>query len=267
MKAVTCLFEIRPKEKNEITRLAIGFNSMIDRIEKLITKNYESQLMKQEAQISALQSQINPHFLYNTLAVIDGMALKNDQKEIAEVSELLGDIFRYSTSGLETATISDELAQTRKYLQIQQYRKKDNLEFEIIADESVGDNVVPKLLLQPIVENAIIHGLDMRRGLGRISVEVKAKEETIIIAINDNGMGMDEETLNTLVKSLEIEEDMQYYFGDRKIKSIGLSNVHNRIRNYFGPDYGMSLSSRKKYGTFVELRLPRIDNDNLGGSL
>ncbi len=247
--------------RNEIAKLAQGFNTMIDRIEKLITRNYETQLMKQEAQISALQSQINPHFLYNTLAVIDGMALKNSQRDIAEVSQLLADIFRYSTSGTEMATIEEELLQTKKYLQIQKYRKGTKLSFDIMKFDGVKDNLLPKLIIQPIVENAIVHGIDKKRAGGHIIIEIKANKDKILIIINDNGVGMDDETLDRLRNSMKEKENMEHYWSNKVSHHIGLINVNNRIKSYYGDDFGIEIISKKNYGTYIEISIPRCDID------
>lgn len=248
--------------ENEVAKLALGFNSMIEQIDVLIKKNYESQLMKQEAQISALQSQINPHFLYNTLAVIDGMALKNGQTDIAEVSQVLGDIFRYSTGGNELATIEEELIQTGKYLQIYKFRKGHKLTFDIHIDPEVKDYLLPKLLIQPLVENAIIHGIDEKRDGGHIRIEAKGYKDKIKLNINDDGIGMDEEALNTLREKVIKEENLRTYWHNKGEHHIGLANVNNRIKNHYGEAYGLQINSKKTLGTFIEITIPRQDRNN-----
>lgn len=250
------------KGKNEVAKLALGFNSMIERIDILIKKNYESQLMKQEAQINALQAQINPHFLYNTLAVIDGMALKSGQSDIAEVSQVLGDIFRYSTSGNELATIEEELIQTGKYLKIHKFRKGNKLTFDIDMDPAVKHYLLPKLLIQPLVENAINHGVDKKKDGGHIRIEAKGYKDKIKLNINDDGIGMDEKALVALRERVHQEEDLKIYWNNKGEHHIGLANVNNRIKNHYGEAYGLQINSKETLGTFIEITIPRQDGNN-----
>ena len=246
-----------PVGNNEITHLAYSFNRMAERIDYLIHQVYEFRLMKQESEIRALHAQINPHFLYNTLTLIDGVALQNGQKEIAEIVQILADIFRYSTSGDDYATLEEELYQVRQYLTIQTLRSGGKFHYAIDADESVMQCVVPKLLLQPIVENAIKHGLDKKREQSFLSIHAVAEgTDGVRITVRDNGSGMDEAQIRLVREQLDTA-DMKDYWADEEESHIGIRNVHNRIRNSYGEAWGLTVNSIDGIGSEVVLRIGR----------
>jgi two-component system sensor histidine kinase YesM len=248
---------VKLRGQNEITELAASFDKMAARIETLINEVYESRLMKQEAEIKALHAQINPHFLYNTLALIDGMALQNGQTAIAEVTQILSDIFRYSTSGQDQAQLKEELYQSEQYLKIHALRHRGKFEYEIRTDESIADCVVPKLLVQPIVENAIRHGLDNRLGHNRLIIETKrADADTIEVTIRDNGSGFSKSKLTEIRQQLnQADTEIRSEQRSQDRDHIGMINVHKRIVNYFGSSYGLMINSIPGIGAEVTLRL------------
>lgn len=246
-----------PVGNNEITHLAHSFNRMAERIDYLINQVYEFRLMKQESEIRALHAQINPHFLYNTLTLIDGVALENGQKEIADIVQILADIFRYSTSGDDFATIDEELYHVSRYLTIQTLRSGGKFHYEIQADDDIRDCIVPKLLLQPIVENSIKHGLDKKLENSNLLIIAKSEgADGIRITIRDNGAGMDEQQIVQIREALA-EADLKDYWSDADNSHIGIRNVHSRIRNCFGDAWGLSVNSIDGIGSEFVLRIGR----------
>lgn len=245
-----------PVGNNEITHLAHSFNRMAERIDYLINQVYEFRLMKQESEIRALHAQINPHFLYNTLTLIDGVALQNGQKEIAEIVQVLAEIFRYSTSGDDYATLDEELYQVSQYLTIQTLRSGGKFQYAVETEESVRNCVVPKLLLQPIVENAIKHGLDKKREQSSLHINAREDGSGVRITIRDNGSGMDEAQIK-LIRDMLGAADMKEYWADEDNSHIGIRNVHNRIRNCYGDEWGLSVNSIDGIGSEVVLHIGR----------
>ena len=250
-----------PVGNNEITHLAHSFNRMAERIDYLIHQVYEFRLMKQESEIRALHAQINPHFLYNTLTLIDGVAMQNGQKEIAEIVQILADIFRYSTSGDDYATLEEELYQARQYLTIQTLRSGGRFHYTIDADTPVLQCIIPKLLLQPIIENAIKHGLDKKRDQRFLSIRAAADgDDGVRITVRDNGSGMDDAQIRQVREQLDAA-DMKGYWADGDTSHIGIRNVHNRIRNSYGEPWGLTVNSIDGIGSEVVLRIGKT----LGG--
>lgn len=246
------------RTRNEIGMLGKHFNHMIRRMNELIKRVYESELVKKEAEVKALQSQINPHFLYNTLSIIDSMASIKKEKEISEIAQRLSDIFRYSISGNDVSTIREEINQVQRYLYIQKIRYKDKITETIEVAPETEDCLVTKLLLQPIVENAIVHGICRIRGPGHLTVKVyPSDEETLRIEVSDNGQGMSNDRLQQIRERLR-EADMHILSTEPRDGNIGIANVHRRIRNTFGEEYGLSIDTELGRGTQVVLTIPRL---------
>jgi two-component system sensor histidine kinase YesM len=243
---------------HEINEMSIQFNKMIDRIDYLVNQIYEFKIMKQAAEIHALHAQINPHFLYNALAVIDGMALREGNQDISEVSQLLASIFRYSTSGDGYSKLEEEIKQIEDYIKLQALRKSSNFSFEVTISEEIKDALIPKLLLQPIAENCFIHGFDMVGRNAFIQVKaVKTDDEKIDIRIIDNGKGMTEEALEDLQRQIR-ESETKDYWTDTQSGHIGLKNVYQRILN-FSPEFcNMTIKSIEGVGTEVKLSFSYI---------
>ena len=211
-------------------------------------RNEQVQLRK--AELMVLQSQINPHFLYNTLDAITWLAEAGEQETVVKMVGSLSGFFRTSLNqGKDIVTLAEELQHIRSYLEIQKIRYQDILEYDIDVSDEFGDVKIPKITLQPLVENAIYHGIKNKRGGGKISVTAKSDSGDLRIYVRDDGVGMDEERLHAVLDGIfeKKPEEKDIY---------GLYNVNERIRLYFGEEYGITLSSEKGIGTESVVRLP-----------
>ena len=225
------------------------------------TRKNSAEFFDKEAELTALQSQINPHFLYNTLESVRGQALIDGNTEIAKMMEALSAFFRYSISRKGSlVTLRDELNNIENYMMIQRYRFNNRFSMEIFIDEE--DEVayefrIPKLIIQPVVENAIFHGLEEKLEGGKVTIEIIVTEKNLIITVSDNGKGMDGRTLAELNEC--IHSGMVARVKDGKSQTnmgIGLPNIHKRIQLLFGEEYGLSVYSTPNQGTDVEITVP-----------
>jgi sensor histidine kinase YesM len=248
-------FEVRfsSKSNDEIGQLGSGFNQMIYEINNLVNMVYAEQKSKREAELKILQAQIKPHFLYNTLETILAIAEENKVDEIAEIVIALTNFFRLSLGrGKETITIKDELEQVRSYLAIQKVRYGDKLDYEINCDNEILSRTVLKLILQPLVENSIYHGIKEKPGKGKISIEAHERDGKLYFSITDNGKGIPFEKLSELSDNLRDSINVRGY---------GLFNVNERIKLSFSKEYGIFLKSKYGEGTKVEIWHPIISNE------
>lgn len=244
------------KGNDEIAILDKQFNAMVIRLNRLIEKNYIQQLEKKEAELRNLQLQINPHFLYNTLETISSMAAINHMFVICDLCERLGDIFRYSLGRKhgDYVTLEQELKHTQNYIFIQQTRFGDKFEVKYSVEPGIVKSQVLRFILQPIVENAIIHGLSTQKTKGYLGISIEKKEADLLITIEDNGVGMAPEKVESLTN----------YINDREMgvlntpTSIGIKNVHQRIRLACGDDYGITIRSDLNQGSWFIIKLPYI---------
>ena len=229
---------------------------------RIMNSSQTVNLNKRQAQYLALQNQINPHFLYNTLDGIRSEALIAGLDNVAEMTEALAVFFRYTISNVENlVTIEDEIENCRTYFRIQQYRFGERLALEIRMEQpDLGSYLIPKLTLQPIVENSIIHGTEMKIGKGTTIIDVCKLDERILIAVRDDGVGMEEDVLERLNRRLDsgLREELGKMDSpsEAPVGGIALNNVNNRIRLLFGPEYGIQVYSIKNIGTTVEISLP-----------
>jgi two-component system sensor histidine kinase YesM len=239
---------IQYKRKDEFTYLFSQYNKMIKQIKELINKLYISEVKKKEADLKALQAQINPHFLYNTLDSINWIALRHNVPEISQMVNSLSDFFRYSLSkGHNIIPIEDELRQVESYLSIQQVRFKERLEYSIEVEPEVYGHYAVKLILQPLVENSLIHGIEKRRGKGRITMRARKEEDWIVVIISDNGIGANVNELNDMLQH------------ENNSSSFGLNNVNERIKQVFGVESGLHFQSHEDDpGVTVTVRFPCI---------
>lgn len=245
-----------------------GLEDALNYIDTLLKNQQFSQEVKKRSEFLALQNQINPHFLYNTLEAIRGDALSEGVDYIADITESLSTFYRYSVTDTGSlVTLSDELENIDNYFKIQQYRFGEKLElvYDIPEDEEdILELMCPKLTLQPIVENAIFHGLEKRADKGAIRIRVELTDIKLIITIIDNGVGMDSDTLDTLNNRLEQNTYIYSNNEDNPKKGgIALINVCRRIKLLFGENYGIHVFSISNIGTDVRITLP-IVNRNLG---
>ncbi|MGS2779840.1 sensor histidine kinase [Robertmurraya sp. GLU-23] len=244
--------------KDEVGFLARSFHSMITQLRELIRKNYQNELRQKNAELYALQSQINPHFMYNTLETI-GMAVEEGDSEIVvDMVTILGRMLRFSLSNKDRLIpISKEVMHVRDYLSIQSFRFEDRLSFHINETIDCEYYYTPKFILQPIVENAIKYGLEKRREL-TINIDVikdvnELGEEDILFAIRDNGPGIDSERMQRIHKLLESDPIVNRDSG------FGITNVHARVATMFGHKYGISIKSTSDKSTEVIIRTKLID--------
>jgi len=247
--------QIDVKSKDEIGELSISFNNMIVRIKKLIQRIYQTEILRKEAELSALQAQINPHFLYNTLQIMDIMAEEKGADEISGSCRALARIFRYSISkGQGFVSLKEEVQHVKNYVYIQQLRLGDLLTVKYNIDDQLYKYEIIKLVLQPLVENAILHGIENSGRRCVIKVSATVERQSLIIDVEDDGVGMDEDELKKVQHSLYQEEDDDDPRSDKC--GIALRNVNNRIKLYYSDQYGMSIQSVRNVGTKVTLVLP-----------
>ncbi|WP_242845513.1 sensor histidine kinase [Butyrivibrio sp. WCE2006] len=223
----------------------------------LITRPIEEQVKQEQKQLrkaefELLQAQINPHFLYNTLDAIVWSAEAGNQKQVVSMVGSLSEFFRSSLNkGKEIVTIREDLQHVRSYLEIQQIRYQDILTYEINVPEEIYKYTIPKITIQPVVENALYHGIKNKRGGGKIIVTGGELDDCVQITVKDDGIGMSEERLNEIRKSLKLdkpESDTIY----------GLYNINQRIKLSFGDEYGIGIDSTEGVGTVTNIRLPKI---------
>ncbi len=247
----------------EISIMAESFNRMLDEIQNLTknlletTKNlYESKLRQKHSELAFLRSQINPHFLYNTLESIKGMALVKGADEIWEMTRALGLVFRYCVKGDNMVLLSDELEVVKSYIRIQQIRFSNRFEVIYRVTSDALNTVIPKMILQPIVENAIYHGLEPLKNGGRLLIEgdINHKKD-LVIHVKDDGPGMHRKILNKLYTRLN-ETPREYICSENNLTGIGIINVNNRIKLLYGNQYGLDLYSEMHKGTEVTITIP-----------
>ncbi len=237
--------------------------AQIEKTEQIIRSPQLMDLNKRQAQYLALQNQINPHFLYNTLESIRGEALIAGLDSVADMTEALAKFFRYTITKVENlVSVEEELDNCETYFQIQKYRFGDRLALHIEYDPEEWEEIlncrIPKLTLQPILENSIIHGTELKIGQGNITIRFKRTKDRLVIRISDDGVGMDEETLARLNKRLGKVPETAQITEEEKRGGIALSNVNNRIHLLFGDEYGMHIDSVFQSGTDVEISIPIV---------
>lgn len=234
--------------QNEIGSLTTSFNAMTHRIEELMEENVKEQEQKRKIELKALQSQINPHFLYNTLDSIIWMAEGKKYEDVVLMTASLARLLRQSISNEdETVLIGQEIQYVKSYLTIQKMRYKDKLEFEINVDPFINSVHIVKLVLQPIVENAIYHGLKYKESKGLLTVTGYQKNQNAVIEITDDGVGMDEETLNHIFEKHKV---------NYRSNGVGVYNVQKRLCMYYGKEYGLHYESEPGHGTTVTVTIP-----------
>lgn len=237
------------------------YELVIQHFYDLLGKQDTINLSKKQAEYLALQNQINPHFLYNTLEAIRGDAISEGAMAIAQTTEALSTFFRYTiTETGNLVTVANELENIKNYFTIQQYRFGEKLQMEILTDDDpqLFSYQIPKLTLQPIIENAIYHGLENKVDGGVISIRMQTTEKRLLISIADNGVGMKQEDVNWINQCLE-KISLSYIDGESgSRKGIALRNVSQRIKLLFGEQYGIQLYSMKGMGTEVRINLPKL---------
>ncbi|MDO4554728.1 MAG: sensor histidine kinase [Lachnospiraceae bacterium] len=235
----------------EIVSLSESFTQMASRIQRLMEQIRQEEISLRKTELSALQAQINPHFLYNTLDSIAWMCEEGRNDDAEEMVNALARLFRISISkGHELIPIEKELQHAKSYLQIQNYRYKNQFTYEFDVEESCYPYLCNKITLQPIIENAIYHGIDRMVDEGEIRVSIKEDGENIVFKVEDNGIGMTKEQCEEI-----LSHDVSGKFG------IGIKNVNDRIQIYFGEEYGLTIESELDEGTCVTIVMPKITEE------
>lgn len=246
---------LRNVRKDEIGHVARSLDKMLDENQKMQEKVYESQkktyeaeIAQQQAELLAYRTQINPHFLYNTFACICEMAVYYDMDDIAEITRALSNVFRFAVKGGDMVVVKDEMKYVREYAKIIQYRFQGKITIRIKAPEELNECRIIKLLLQPLVENAVFHGLEPQSKPGEILVYVrKSEEEKLCFFVRDTGCGMTTERLKEVRKQLEMEH---------KQKGIGLSNIYRRLKLHYKQDFTFQINSIYGTGTSIKITIP-----------
>jgi len=254
---------VTSQNTDEITELGMSFNLMIGKIRELLDSKIKEQENLKKAELKTLQAQINPHFLYNSLDTIVWMAEANQTNQVIEIVRALSSFFRIALSkGKDWIPIRQEIEHVRSYLTIQKMRYRDILDFKIDVDENILDGTILKLTLQPLVENALYHGIKHKRTGGTITVSARRAEENLILLdVKDDGMGF------TPYKLAQIQAAMKEDSGKIVVQEsgFGLENVNRRIKLYYGGQYGLSVESRYKDGTKVTVAIPIINDPDEAG--
>ncbi|WP_258881419.1 sensor histidine kinase [Paenibacillus sp. sptzw28] len=248
------------RSNDEIGLLASRFNLMSRELKRLVERIYMEEKQKAEAEIQALQAQINPHFLYNTLGSVKWIASMQRADKIVEMTEALISMLRYATKKVGTlVTVRDELENIMHYITIQKIRYYNRVQVEFDVDEALLDKKILKLTIQPIVENAIFHGTSENEDEGIIGIAIYRDNSDIVISVADNGAGMDEATIETLQKEISN--------ANGSFNGIGISNVNSRIKNHFGSAYGLHFTSETGKGTTFYIRIPGTENPERQGEM
>ena len=234
------------RTEDEIGQLGKSFNYMSQRVLELLEKVDCEAKMKRKYELSLLQEQVKPHFLYNTLDIIIKLSAMNKNRDAQRVAKKLADYYRGSLSNSkENITIAEEIQITKDYLELQKMRYTDLFEYEVDVQSEIDDVIIPKLTLQPLVENAIYHGLKYKEGKGKILIKGRIIEDKIALSVIDNGIGMESESSNV------------HNFKNKSDKHFGVYSVNHRIKLYFGEEYGLEIDSEYGIGTEVRVMVPK----------
>ena len=245
---------LKLKRTDEIGTVASSLNHMLDENQRMIEeikegkiRLYETKLSQQKMEILAYRNQINPHFLYNTFSCMRDMALINDQDNIAEMAMALSDIFRYAVKASNIVTVRDEVSYIEKYARIIEFRFMGKITIETSVESGVLDKPLIRFFLQPLVENAVFHGLESKMDNGFVDVRIEGKDDRLVITIKDDGCGMDDEALNKLKELINSPNEKG---------GIGLPNIIQRLRLFYGDEYTFEVSSIVGKGTVINIEVP-----------
>lgn len=249
------MVQVEVRSRDEIHYLAQTFNEMAASIRELIQKVYHAQLMQKEAQLEVLQQQINPHFLYNTFETMRGLALAEHNEKLADMVKNMSQFLRYNMYGSEgITTLKNEVSHITSYIRIMDFRFDDQIRMSMELPEDMLRLAIPKFTLQPVVENAVLHGFQEKRQNCRIVLTGAVEEDTAVIRVADNGCGIEQDRLEKLNADLQalMEPDPK---DDGRVR-IGIFNVNSRLKLNYGPAYGICLESRWGEGTTAVIRFP-----------
>lgn len=242
---------------DEIGQLGQNFNEMLDTVEELISREYEAKLLLNQAEYHALQAQINPHFLYNTLDTMSSIAEMQDCVPVSELCRSLSDIFRYSLDMKHPfSNVGKEIMHLKNYIYVMDVRMRDHINYRFEIEQEVLRDVIPRLSIQPIVENALNHGLRNSRGAKEVRICAKQQKGNLRIEVWDNGVGMTAEKIGQLLQTENTQEN------DART-SIGIHNINMRLKMLYGREYGLSILSEVGKGTCVILNIPRRSEEEV----
>lgn len=237
------------KQEDELSKISININSMLTELNKYIEQSYLLNMKQQQAELKALQAQIDPHFLFNTLEAIRMVAVVEGSKTSSKMIFHLSKLFRYTLESKDTVPLYTEIRYVNQYLKLMQFKYPDKLTVDINIPNEVEQTMVQKLILQPIIENYFAHGFKKNQFNNELLILAEQVGEKIDIIVKDNGKGMSEDKLDIIVQHINHEE------GDG-VKSIGLRNIHQRLKLKYGDEFGISLTSIKDQGTTVKVSIP-----------
>ncbi len=244
--------------RGELISLGNSFNHMVARLKQLIQDNYESQLQRKKAELAALHSQLNPHFLYNTLGSLQMLAVMEGQDRLATMAFRLGQLMRYSLEPGTLVELRQEVEHIEHFLSLIQERYEDRLRYLIQIPEPLLQYQLPRFTLQPLIENAIYHGIDPKSEGGCIEVTGWSEEQHLVLEIRDNGIGMEDEELERWQSALKYEANLL-----TRSRHIGILNVQGQIQRIFGSDYGLALSAATcGEGIVTTIRLPLCSQEH-----
>ncbi|MFC5468564.1 sensor histidine kinase [Cohnella suwonensis] len=256
--------KVKPSGRDEIADLGSSFNIMLEKIKMLLEQSIREQEQIQKAELRTLQAQINPHFMYNTLDSIVWMAEAGKNEQVIQLVQALSRFFRISLNkGRDWISIKVELDHVQSYLVIQKTRYRDILDYEIDVDPKLQVFPILKMTLQPLVENAIYHGIKNKRGKGLIRIGAAIEQaQDIVLFVEDDGIGMKPERLDQLRARLDEPRESGYAEDDQDdgvpgLGGFGLQNVHQRLKLYFGERYGLHIDSEENVGTRISVRIPK----------
>lgn len=242
---------------DEIDEIAQDFNEMLNRINRLIDQVYKYEIFQKDALYKALQNQINPHFMFNAIETIRMMAEIRKQRELADALEFYGNVIRYNISqDKEMVPIRIELEQVESYYRLQRLMMNGRLHLELFVEETLEEKCIPKLTIQPLVENAVLHAFKIPREEFRIQIDIVQEDGSVIVRVRDNGCGMSEDQVVSLNQWLEGDSEVPEF--PVKGHGVGMRNVQQRLRLRFGSAYGLRVYSSRDAGTLVEMKVPAL---------
>ncbi|WP_167433990.1 sensor histidine kinase [Paenibacillus silvae] len=255
-------FSVRAEQtgnQNEIGLMSKVFNQMLDSLQTMITKVYMAEIRERDARLVALQAQINPHFLFNTLTILKSLGRKGASEDVVNVTESLAHLFRYSLYDWDrTVELREEMELVGSYIRIQKYRFQERITFHIDIPEHIQQARVLRLMIQPLVENAVVHGLERRKSGGWVSVKARINGERLEIRVEDNGSGIDEDKQATLKQKLEMADSITSQSEQSEHMGIALINIQSRMRLIYGDCSGLTFEQTCEEGITFILTLPLV---------
>ena len=245
--------------QDEIGELANNFNRMLDEMDTLMRKEYEAKLMLNKAEYRALQAQVNPHFLYNTLDTMSSIAMVQNCMKVSGLSQSLANIFRYSLEMQRPfSTVAQEIVHLKNYIYVMNERMGNEIEYQFEIDNQILQDTLPRITIQPLVENAINHGLRNKHGDKRIMISAKEINHKLEISVEDNGIGMTAENIACIIENKSHEKE-----SEKEHTSIGLANIQSRIQMLYGEESGIKIESEVGEWTKVTITIPRTTMEDV----